>query len=79
MTYEKTYELVAANRESDDIVVLQLLDKAGSTPNAVKSVFVRLGVNDFLETFGDAPVCSKVKVSVEVVEKAKKIDRSIDV
>jgi hypothetical protein len=65
--YEKTYMVMGTRLESKDIAVVELLDE-NSSPNAVKTIVVRMGPSDYAASLANAPIGSKVKVALSIVE-----------
>lgn len=66
--YEKTYIVTGTRLESKDIAVLELLDET-SSPNAVKTVVVRIAPSDYA-SLNSVPIGSKVKVTISVLSEA---------
>ena len=67
--YTKTYLVTGTRLESKDIAVLELLDEA-SSPNAVKTLVVRISPSDYEVSLSHAPIGSKVQVAITLIQNA---------
>jgi len=69
MPLTKTYALVHVRRESKDIMAMELLDET-STPLAVKTAILRIGMDEYKALGYPNPATAKITIAL-IVEETK--------